>query len=128
MPHSLANSTVAPVPPALLSATIDYLMATRPEDNSVTTAAVIFATRLDYDDDIAFALALRVAAAARLFSNPLWPIVRRIGEHAMLEQRVTYETTVLICMATSPLDETGGFDIQHLLDVLLSKLPPAGRG
>jgi len=116
------------LPPYLLAAAIDYINFTRPSPDSVATSLAAFASRLGYDATIAAVLAMRVTATARMFADPLWPVIRGLRQHSDPTNVSLLDDVVRRFIETEPLNDDLVFNARRLLAKLLSALPHHGLG
>lgn len=117
----------ASVPVGLLTAAIDLINFVKPEPRDVDRLVTGLVLRLDYDGKTASALVARIHATARMFVDPRWPFIRRLGEGLSVEQRSVFEATVQRFIAAAPLDRSGSFDLAVLREQLTRDLPARGH-
>lgn len=117
----------AAVPVGLLTAAIDIINVVKPEPHDVEPLVTGLVLRLDYDRQTASALMARIRATSRMFADPGWPVIRRLGLGLSLEQRPTFEAVVQRFIAAAPLGRDGCFDLTVLSRELVRTLPPSGR-
>ncbi len=123
------NTTqAATVPVGLIIATIDLINFVKPEPRDVDRLVTGLVLRLDYDGRTASALVTRIHATARMFADPHWPAISRLGQCLPLEQRQTFEAIVQRFIATAALGHDGSFDLAMLRQVLTAVLPASGHG
>lgn len=114
------------VPVGLLTAAIDLINFIKPEPRDVDRLITGLVLRLDYDGKTASALVARIHATARMFADPRWPIIRRLGQCVPLEHRAAFEVIVQRFIATAALDRAGNFDLAVLRQTLTAELPASG--
>lgn len=114
------------VPVGLLTAAIDFINVVKPAPRDVDRLVTGLVLRLDYDGRTASALVTRIHATARMFANPRWPSIRRLGQGLPAEHRHEFEATVQRFIAASPLDTGSAFDLAALRADLIMALPASG--
>lgn len=117
----------ATVPVGLLTAAIDLINLVKPQPGDVDRLVTALVLRLDYNRSTACALITRIRATARMFANPRWPAVRRLGDVLPCEHRLIFEAHIQRFIATGQLGEDHTFDLAELLHELTAALPVSGR-
>ncbi len=120
-------SSIKSVPPALISATLDYL-AQLPDGHRLcpmllmSVAHVIGCDRADTQ-----ALLARIRAAAIVMNDPRWPPWSAHFNTCEIEQRLVVETALLGIIAELPLLLDLTFHADAFFDALLASAKPHSR-
>ena len=121
------TSSLQPLPPALIGATLDYL-AQLPDGHRLDPALLVSVARaIGCSNTETPALLTRIRAAAIIMNHPRWPVWPLIMKSASVEQRQIFDVAMLTIIAAMPIAADLTFSADAFFDALLASILPCGR-